>query len=328
MRKIFSLAIILAFVFSASAFAANSVPLSGPYKDGSRLIMATGGEGGEYYSFGSILAEAVGRTTSTNVRVATSGGSIENIEALESGKVHLAFIQSDAGFYAARGMRLFNKKFVNFSTVADLYFEPVQIITLNPSIERIEDLRGKTVSVGAEGSGTYFNAVDVFSAYEMDINTDINPVYESFTNSVEALKAGKIDAAFIVAGVPTKAVSDLAGSTKIFIVSLDDKHIMDLIAKSPYYAKVEVPKSTYTTDDNDVTVAVRSIIVARDDVPANDVYNFMYGVFENLDAISQVSPIAGSLSLKFAASYPAIPYHPGSVKYLGEKGILVSGKAK
>ena len=313
MKKIFSLAMILALLLSVQALAASSggVPMSGPYPDGSRLTLATGGEQGEYYAFGSALAEMASRKTSTQVHIVASSGAMKNVEALAKNTANLAFIQSDVGFYASRGTRLFG---------------PVQIITLTPEIERIENLKGKTVSVGAEGSGTYFNAIDVLEAYGMDINTDINPVYESFANSVEALKAGKIDAAFIVAGTPTPAVAELAKAGKIFIVSFDDKHIMDLIAKHPYYTKIELPKSTYGTDAGDVTVAVNSVIVARDDVKMEDVYNFMFGVFENLDSLAKGNSRAKYLSLKSAASYPAVPYHPGAVKYLGEKGILVSGK--
>lgn len=321
MRKIFSLAVIVALAFTVPAFSA--VPLSGPYEGGSRLALVTGSEQGEYHAFGMTLAEAVSRATSTQVRAIASGGAMQNIEALAKGTAQLAFIQSDVGFYASRGTRLFNQKYSGFSTVAVLYPEPVQIVTLNPEITHVENLRGKTVSIGAEGSGTYFNAVDVLAAYGMGFE-DITPVFGSFGDSVEALKEGKIDAAFIVAGTPTPAVTELAKAGKVYLVSFDDKHILDLIAKCPYYAKCDLPKSTYGTDDDDMTVAVHSVIVARDDVRMEDVYNFMYGVFENSGKLA--NPRAKSLTLRNAASYPAVPYHSGAVKYLGEKDILVSGK--
>lgn len=328
MKKIFSLAVLLTMLFALPALAASEggMPLSGPYKDGTRITLATGGEQGEYYAFGSALAEIVSRKTATQVRAVASRGAMSNIEALDRNNAKIAFIQTDVGFYASRGKRLFNTKHDKFSTVAVLYPEPVQIVTLDPKITHVEHLKGKTVSVGAEGSGTYFNAVDVFKAYEMDIETDINPVYESFADAVDALKEGKIDAAFIVAGTPTPAVSELAG-TGFSIVSLDDEHIMRLIGECPYYEKIELPKSTYGTKDNDVTVAVDAVIVARDDVKMEDIYNFMYGVFENLDGLKE-APRAAYLTLRKAANYPAVPYHTGAVKYLGEKGILVSGKNK
>lgn len=323
MKRVISLALVLVLVMSISA---SAVPLSGPYAGGKRLAFVTGGEQGEYFAFGSLLAEYVSRNTSTQINVIASSGAMQNIETLSEGKADLAFIQSDVGFYASRGTRLFAKKYENFSTVAQLYPEPIQIITLNPGIVTIEDLKGKTVSVGADGSGTYFNAVDVFNAYGMEIGVDVNPVYESFGDAVDALKAGRIDAAFIVAGTPTPAVSELSKSAKIYVVSFDDRHIMDLIAKCPYYGRFDMPKTTYGTDENDVTVAVHSVVIARDGVATDDVYNFMYGIFENLEGIAKSNPRASALSLKTAATYPAVPYHAGSVKYLGEKDIVVSGK--
>ena len=101
--------------------------------------------------------------------------------------------------------------------------EQVQIVTTNPDIKTVADLKGKTVSIGAAGSGVYFNAIDVLQAYGMT-EKDITPVYQSFADSADSLKDGKIDAAFIVAGAPTTAITDLATSGSVYLVSLDDTH--------------------------------------------------------------------------------------------------------
>ena len=138
MKKILSLATILALVLSVPALAASGgMPMSGPYPDGSRLTLATGGEQGEYYAFGAALAEMASRKTATQVHIVASSGAMKNIEALSRNNAKLAFIQSDVGFYASRGTRLFSQKYDKFSTVAVLYPEPVQIVTLTPEIERV-----------------------------------------------------------------------------------------------------------------------------------------------------------------------------------------------
>ena len=102
-----------------------------------------------------------------------------------------------------RGTNIFEKDgaYKDFSIVADLYQEQVQIVTCDPNIKTVADLAGKNVSVGAAGSGVYFNAVDVLAAYDMTLD-DIKPVYQSFADSADSLKDNKIDAAFIVAGAP------------------------------------------------------------------------------------------------------------------------------
>ncbi len=298
------------------------VPMAG----GSRLTFSTGGAQGTYYGFGSVLAGKVTETTSTKVTVITSGGSKANIEAMEDGDAQLGFVQTDVGAYAYKGTRLFDDKVTNFSTVANLYMEQVQIVTLNPEIKTVADLKGKNVSVGAAGSGVYFNAVDVLTAYDLDIEKDIKPTYQSFGDSVEALQDGKIDAAFIVAGIPTTAVTSLATTKQVYLVGFDDEHIVKLIAASPYYSPYTISKVVYNTPEDVRTVAVGAVVIARDDVSEVDVFNFLYGIFENKDAIAVAHAKANELNLGFAASYTAVPYHAGAIKYFAEKGIVVSGK--
>lgn len=320
MKKIFSLALILVMLFTFSAVA-------DPMPGGTRLIFTTGGAQGTYYGFGGVLGGKVGEKTSTKVTVIASGGSKANIEALSDGDAQLGFVQSDVGAYAYKGTRLFeNERIADFSTVANLYMEQVQIVTLNPEIKTVADLRGKNVSVGAAGSGVYFNAVDVLKVYGLDINTDIKPTYQSFGDSVEALQDGKIDAAFIVAGAPTTAVTSLAATRKVYLVSVDDEHILSLMAESPYYSRNVIGKNVYGTDEDVVTVAVGAVVVARDDVSEADVYNFLYAIFENKDEITAAHAKGAELDLNFAASYSAVPYHPGAVKFFGERDMKVSGK--
>lgn len=321
--KKFALIVAFIMIFAFAAFAENEIqPMSG----GTKLIFSTGGAQGTYYGFGGVLAGKVGETTSTTVTAITSGGSKANIEAMDDDDAQLGFVQTDVGAYAYRGMRLFEDKIDNFSTVANLYMEQVQIVTLDPKIRTVADLKDKVVSVGAAGSGVYFNAVDVLKAYGLDIEKDIKPTYQSFGDSVEALQDGKIDAGFIVAGAPTTAITSLAATKKVYLVSFDDEHILKLIAESPYYSKNVIAKDVYNTDEDVTTVAVGAVVIARDDVSVANVYNFLYGVFENKEAISAAHAKGADLDLNFAASYTAVPYHPGAVKYFGEKGIKVSGK--
>ena len=157
---------------SASASAATSEPAGlGPKDGGSNLTFTTGGETGTYYGFGNVIANKVGDLTSTSVKAITSGGSAANIQALEDGDAQLGFVQSDVMVYAYNGERTFAETGAStgFSTVANLYMEQVQIVTVDPSIKTVADLAGKKVSVGAAGSGVYFNAVDVLGVYGLDV---------------------------------------------------------------------------------------------------------------------------------------------------------------
>ena len=312
-----------------SASASASEPASdglAPKDGGTSLTFTTGGETGTYYGFGNVIANKVGDLTSTSVKAISSGGSAANIQALEDGDAQLGFVQSDVMVYAFNGERTFAETgaCTGFSTVANLYMEQVQIVTVDPSIKTVADLAGKKVSVGAAGSGVFFNAVDVLGIYGPDVEKDIVPTYQSFGDSAEALKDGQIDAAFIVAGAPTTAVTDLASGREISLVSLDQEHIDKLIESSPYYSPNTIAKDVYDTAEDATTVAVGAVVIARDNVSEADVYNFLYGTFEDIPNLSHGK--AAELNLDFAASVTSIGYHPGAVAYFADKGITVPAK--
>ncbi|MDE7245553.1 MAG: TAXI family TRAP transporter solute-binding subunit [Oscillospiraceae bacterium] len=295
-----------------------------PSGSGNELIFTTGNDQGTYYGFGSVLAGQISDLTGTTVTAIVGNGSQKNIEAMDAGDADLGFVQADVMAYAYEGTSLFeDAKIDNFSTVAALYMEQVQIITVDPEIKTVDDLRGKTVSVGANGSGVYFNALDVLGAYDMTLD-DIRPTLQSFSDSTDALQDGKIDAAFIVAGAPTTAVTSLAATRDVYVVELDDEHIDKLKAVSPYYDKNVIPADAYGLEKDATTVAVASVIIARDDISEDDVYNVVSGIFESIDTLGHDKK--NELDLDFAASVTAVPYHPGAARYFSEKGLTVPVK--
>ncbi len=321
MKKILALALAVCLVLALGVTAfADAAPMDG----GSKLTFTTGGESGTYFGFGSVLAQKVSEVTSTTVTAITSGGSAANIDALDFGDAQIGFSQSDVLSYAYAGTRTFEElgAINSFSIVAPLYMEQVQIVTLNPEIKTVADLAGKSVSIGAAGSGVYFNAIDVLGAYGLT-EDDIKPTYQSFADSVESLQDGQIDAAFVVAGAPTTAVTSLSATNQVYLVSLDDEHIDALLESSPFYSKAVIPAETYGMPEDAVTVAIGAVVLASNDVADVDVYNFLCGVFENLEDLAKVHDKANELSLEFASSLVGVPYHPGAVQYFADKGIEV-----
>ena len=318
MKKFFAL--ILALVMALSLVACGGGDSS------AKLRFVTGGESGTYYAFGSVIAQHATNHAGINVVGLVGNGSQANIEELQAGNADLAFCQSDVMAYAYEGTNIFDAKVDCFSTVAALYTEQVQIVTVNPSIKTVADLKGKNVSIGAAGSGVFFNAVDILGAYGLDVEKDINPTYQSFGDSADALKDGKIDAAFIVAGAPTTAITDLATTKAVSLVSLDDEHIDKLLASSPYYTKCTIPADVYGLDADTTTVGVGAVILARDDVSEDAIYALCADIFDNAADLVSSHAKYGELSLEYAASITSVPYHAGAVKYFAEHNMTVAGK--
>ena len=313
MKKLLTLILTLVLALSLTACGSSK---------SANLRFVTGGESGTYYGFGSVLAQHATNNAGIKVTGLVGNGSQSNINELKEGNAELAFCQSDVMAYAYKGTNLFDTPITCFSTVAALYTEQVQIVTLNPDIKTVADLKGKKVSIGAAGSGVYFNAIDVLSAYGLTEN-DIVPTYQSFGDSADALKDGQIDAAFIVAGAPTTAVVDLSTTKQVYLVSLDDDHVNALLEASPYYTKVVISADTYNMPSDVTTVAVGAVILASNDVSEEAVYAFVKDIFENAASLTDSHAKYAEINLGYGASIKSVPYHPGAAKYFAEKGYNV-----
>ena len=322
MKKTLTLMMVL-FISISMIFAGGSSEASSSKGE---LRFGTGGDQGTYYGFGNVLAQRISTETDTKVVAVASNGSQDNIEMMDMNYYQLGFVQSDVMSYAYNGTNLFDGMPIdNFSTLASLYMEQVQIVTLNPNIKTVADLKGKTVSIGSSGSGVYYNAIDVLGAYGLT-EKDITPTYQSFGDSVDSLQDGKIDAAFVVAGAPTVAVSTLASSRPVYLVSIDDEHFEKLVEASPYYSRNVIGKDVYGTAEDSNTVAVNAVVIARDDVSEDAAYDIVSTIFNDREEIAQSHNKGAELDLEFAASITNIPYHPGASKYFAEQGYTVPVK--
>ena len=312
MKKLIALLLSLVMVFTAAAALAD-------------LTFVTGSQTGTYFAFGTVLANYITNNTDVKVTAIAGNGSADNIDALDLEDDQLAFVQNDVANYAYNGIRFSRyegKAVTSFRALASLYTETVQLVTCNPDIKSVADLKGKNVSIGASGSGVYFNAMDFLAAYDLT-EADINPQYLSFGDSTEALKDGKIDAAFVVAGAPTTAVADLFSSKQGYLVSLDEEHIAKLQDISSAYTKSIISAGTYSGQQEDtVTVGIKATIIANSAVSDDEAYIIVKTIFEGKDEITASHAKGAELDLEYASTC-GLPYHPGAAKYFAEQGYTV-----
>ena len=331
MKKFFALMLALVMALSLVACGGGSDNAGNGDGDNAdtakQLRFVTGNESGTYYAFGNVIANHAVNNAGVDIVALAGNGSQSNVFELEDGNAELAFCQSDVMAYAYAGTNLFAETgaVTCFSVLGALYTEQVQIVTVDPSIKTVADLKGKNVSIGAAGSGVYFNAIDILGAYGLT-EDDIKPTYQSFGDSADALKNGQIDAAFIVAGAPTTAVTDLPTTKDVNLVSLDAEHVAALLASSPYYTECTIPAATYGLDADVTTVGVGAVVLVRDDVSEDAVYALCADIFDNAASLTDTHAKYGEVTLEYAASMTSVPYHAGAVKYFAEKGITVAGK--
>ena len=318
MKKLIVMLLTLTMVF---ALCAPAVSAAGPAK----LNYATGGTSGTYYGFSGVIANVLNEklADTLKLKVESTGASKANIQMLASGDADIAIVQNDVMSYAYTGTDLFDgtAPITSFSAVASCYPEYVQILA-KKDITSIEQLAGKKVSVGDAGSGTEFNARQILDAYNLSFD-DIKVSNQSFADSADSLKNGTIDAAFVVAGYPTTAVTELATSFDFNLLPIDDAHAAALQADYGFYYYGVIPGGTYKPVADDVpAVAVMATIVASNKVPADVVYAFVKGLFDYKDDITAGHAKGAELDLNTAVSGVSIPWHDGAAKFYKEKGLM------
>jgi len=285
------------------------------------LNLVTGGTGGTYYPLGGIFAQIFTDHTNAETTAQSSGASAENMQAISTEDADLAFTQTDIASYATEGKLMFSQPITNIRAIASLYPETIQIVTTTESgITTIEDLKGKTVSVGAPGSGTFANAEQILEIHGLTMG-DIKPQHLSFDESTGGIQDRTIDAAFITAGTPTGAVETLAATSKVVILPIAEDKITQLIEKYPYYAKEEIPAGTYSLESAVPTVAVQAMLVARESLDEEIVYEITKSLFENLEQVENAHAKGGLISLEAALNGVGIQVHPGAQKYFDEQGV-------
>ncbi|MBQ9860709.1 MAG: TAXI family TRAP transporter solute-binding subunit [Clostridia bacterium] len=316
MKRILSVLLVLGMVFSFAACSGSAV-----------MTMGTGSPTGTYYAYGGIVGQYITNNAGVTVNAVSTGGSKDNIQGIDVGDYQLGTVQSDVMHYAWNGTRSFEEtgKVGTFRTVAGLYAEAVQLVTVNPAIQSVSDLKDKKVSIGAPGSGVYFNAVDVLTAAGLSVD-DIKPQYQNFDESADALKDGKIDAAFIVAGAPTPAITELSmTNANVRIVPIDGDIAQKLMKDNTFYSVYKIPAETYKNQTEEIeTVTVKATLIVSADADEETVYNLTAAIFNNTEAIAKEHAKGAELSLQNATEGLTVPFHAGAAKYFKEKGIEVA----
>ncbi len=293
------------------------------------ISIGTGGTGGVYYPMGGGIAAVLSKyVPGMQATAEVTGGSVDNLKLIATGKPYIGFTMADAALEAARGEDKFKGAKVPLRALAILYPNRMHVVTVDGTgITKIEDLKGKRVSTGSPGSATEVMAFRLIEAAGLDKDKDMKRERLGVAESVNATKDRKIDAFFWVGGLPTAAVTDLANTPGTKIKLIDHS---DLVAKmnaryGNLYVQDVIPKDTYRGMDADNRQAtVMNILVTSESMDEKTAYNIVKAIFERRDELIAVHKEAANIRLENqkAAATP-VPFHPGALKYFAEKGVKV-----
>jgi TRAP transporter TAXI family solute receptor len=291
--------------------------------------IATGGTGGTYYPLGGMLAQLISNKASVDGRKITAtaeaaGASVGNAKLLGTRDIESAFVAADILDAAYNGKNQFaGAALKNLRALGALYPETVQLITRADSgINSVKDLKGKSISSGAPGSGQYQLVTDLLRVNGINRN-EVREDSSSFSQAVDKIKDGNLHATLITAGVPVAAVTDFAQSHALKVIPLAGPEVAALLKEQPYYTQVQLPANTYRGQAAAVpTLAVMAIWATHDAVPENVAYEVTKALYENTAIMGQVHVQGKNITLATATAVAGVPLHPGAVRYFKEKGLI------
>jgi len=298
---------------------------SGKAGSNNYLSIGTGAVTGVYYPLGGAIASVItNKVDGYNCAAESTGGAVENAGLLINGKLDLAFVAASTLYDAQNGLGSFEgKDGSQIQALFSFFPEVVQILSVDPDIKSVPDLKGKRVAVGSAGSGTEVMARAILDIYGMSYD-DIQEDFLGFGDAATGLKDGTCDAAFTWAGIPTASVMELCATHSISMISFSDEELEKLLTVSSYCVPAKITKETYPKMYEDAqSFSIPAIICANADLDEEFVYNFMTAVFDNIDTFAQTHERGADLKLETALDGLAeAVLHPGAERFFREKGIL------
>ncbi len=290
------------------------------------ISLATGGSGAVYYLYGGALAELINRELPAYRATAeVTSASVENVALVVRGQSDFGFGMADTIYQAYTGQGGFAQRpQPSLRALACLYPNVLQVVVLEDGpVQGYGDLLGKTISIGAPGSGTAITAEAVIQALGLP-KDQLTLRRFNFNETANALRDGDLQAGFWCVAPPTGSVLELASSRAIRLLSLTQSELAKLLEESPAYVPHRMTPGTYPGLDTEVqTVSVPNLIVVDESLDEELVYEVTKLLYENREHLMEVHPSARFITPEYTLEVAPIPLHPGAVRYLESAGYQV-----
>jgi uncharacterized protein len=288
------------------------------------ITIATGGSGGSFAPLGATLARIYStRLPGVQATAVSTVASVFNVQAVQQGRVDVAFTQGDVAYFAyRRGTEHDPLPHTRLRGIAVLWVNTVQLVTRRDSdIRAVAGLRTRRVGVGSQASGTELAARMVIEGHGFKYS-DVRAEFLSFSEVASRMETGTLDAGFVVASYPVSAVTDMNESFGIRLIPMSPAIIGSIRSQYPFMRPMLIPTGTYAGQDREVTtVGVDNILVCRADLPEEVVYDLTRVFFDAVEELARTDIAATRIDPDLGPTTP-IPLHPGAARFYRERRLL------
>lgn len=324
-----SLVIIMALILagcSPKAPETSTPETSAPVKSERMFIsIGTGTTGGSYYPLGGTMAKIwTDNIENLTASVQSTGGTNQNIQLMEDKQAEAGF--TDTKYVLAyKGKDTWDGKPQTWLRgLVPLYPEPTNIVVAkNSGITKLEDLKGKNVSIGAVGSGTESTSRELFKVLGMDVDKDVKAFMLGTGDTAKAFQDKQIDAAILVGSLGMSSVIELTSLNLVDFMDLPDDIFNKIYEINDTWIQFTIPANYYQNQPNEVrTYAAFNIISVHEDIPEDIAYQMTKTLFDNKEDLIAVRTTMESMTLENVEKI-VIPIHPGALKYYKEMGATL-----
>ena len=302
--------------------------------------IVTGPSGGTYFPIGQLIAglishpPGVDRCESASfcgpsgliISARTSNGAVANVLAVNRGSADSGFVQGDVLAQALGAQGAFQKsgKQTQVRVIAALFREDVYLVVArNSKIRKVDDLRGKRVSLGVDGSGRSVTAHAILAAYRL-AEWRMKVRRQSSDVDARLLQQGKLDAFFFVGGRPAKLIDKLIADGTARLVPIDGAGRKALLQAPSGYSAITIAANTYRGTPAIETVDVQALWIVNAHQPDALVYGIAKALFDsgNRAALDEDRPGITRIRLETATGDLTALLHPGARRFFRESGLV------
>lgn len=300
-------------------------------------ILATASTGGTYYPVGVAIATLtkvrLEPTQKIGMSAISSAGSGENVRLMRENEAQFAILQGLFGYFAVQGKGSVaaDGPQKNVRSVAMLWQNVEHFIVKaddakTGTFDDFLALKGKTVNLGAQNSGTLGSNLVILGNAGLDGEKDFSLVYSGFGPAAEQMQNGQVDAISINGGVPVGAITQLMAqaSDRVRILDFTPEQIAKADGDYKLWTRFLIPAGTYPGQTQDInTIGQPNFLAVNADVPEEHVYQITKAIYENLPFLQAIHPATKEMSLESALAGLPAPLHPGAERYFREAGLTI-----
>ena len=288
------------------------------------LSIAAGTNSGTWHPIGGAIGTLINRNIAgVRVNVEATEGGVENVRLLGTNQADIGLCIAATALNGYRGTSPYRQSFSNLRTlISSFQLGYLHLAVLDESpLQAMEEIQGQRVAVGPSGHGSIPRQREIYQ--EMGVSfEDFTPIYLPFRDALQSLGDRRLDAAVLYQALPAPSLIEFGVIHDYRLLPVEPKYQERIVSKYPYFVPAAIPGKPYGLDQDVSTIATANVILVREEIPEEIVYQITRTILEHVDEFRSAHPSIQDFKPEMAVLGKVVPYHPGAERYFREIGLL------